>query len=568
MPPGEGSEPGLGGTLSSDAWQEPPGTTETPKSLPSPGKAAGVGEIDDKSDGIAVGGLDDRKAISDPAGPSRFQQGRERFREAAREFFEDGREELVDFAYYWFGALRFHNLHGEGVSEVKAKKGQSSEAAQAATLLGKKSAKEDLKAIKRDVRKAQFAKIKTPPRDVIKAGRQKGASRVRAHMDRDDTSRELEGLGWGGPPVKKKRKQAPSAKAQTELPILQQMQFELPPGLNKVTESITRQLTSEDPEAALGGALDVADEDRFYEEDGDAWEMYTQHVPIFILVQCTFVFLLYMWFYITEGKSVAGLESFWPGRTDLALQWDCEDYRAEVWRWITYQFSHGSFWHVAGNSALVILLGVPLEGFHGSRRVFLMFNCGVIGGALCYFVSDNHTRVVGMSGGVYALLGIHLGDILLNWRQKPFAKRELFFLIVLGIFDIMFAFFRKDSSTSHSAHFGGWIAGLISSIVLAENLVIEKGERLVQIGAVALGIGLTCFSLSWAMTWAPNTVFDPVRWCWARQVANETIFGDGLFHCVRCDNQACIDRWSAQGNIYDVSLRQCSNMGGFAVTDR
>ena len=28
------------------------------------------------------------------------------------------------------------------------------------------------------------------------------------------------------------------------------------------------------------------------------------------------------------------------------------------------------------------------------------------------------TQVVGMSGGAYALLGMQLGDVLLNWERK------------------------------------------------------------------------------------------------------------------------------------------------------
>lgn len=95
----------------------------------------------------------------------------------------------------------------------------------------------------------------------------------------------------------------------------------------------------------------------------------------------------------------------------------CEDLRAQVWRWWTYQFTHVGAVHVMMNAALNVVLGIPLELMHGSLRVALMFNIGVVGGAMCYSVNDAHTVVVGCSGGCYALIGTHIADLLMNWRS-------------------------------------------------------------------------------------------------------------------------------------------------------
>ena len=55
-----------------------------------------------------------------------------------------------------------------------------------------------------------------------------------------------------------------------------------------------------------------------------------------------------------------------------------------------------------------------------------MFELGVLGGAGCVCVFDSHARVVGMSGGAYALLGMQLGDVLLNWERKSAPYRWAF----------------------------------------------------------------------------------------------------------------------------------------------
>ena len=72
-------------------------------------------------------------------------------------------------------------------------------------------------------------------------------------------------------------------------------------------------------------------------------------------------------------------------------------------------------------------MGVP-EGFHGSRRMFFMFNVGVFGGACCVLVWDVHRPVVGMSAGMYALLGMHAADLILNWGQKKYRKAMMLLL--------------------------------------------------------------------------------------------------------------------------------------------
>mmetsp|Transcript_65889 Transcript_65889/g.190074 ORF Transcript_65889/g.190074 Transcript_65889/m.190074 type:complete len:363 (+) Transcript_65889:112-1200(+) len=94
-------------------------------------------------------------------------------------------------------------------------------------------------------------------------------------------------------------------------------------------------------------------------------------------------------------QTLAGLETAFPGRTDLRLATEsCEDLRGEVWRLWTYQFTHIGALHVMINCALNLVLGVPLEAMHGPWRTSVMFNMGVVGGALCYMVNDAHTRAL------------------------------------------------------------------------------------------------------------------------------------------------------------------------------
>merc|ERR1719401_546484 len=110
-----------------------------------------------------------------------------------------------------------------------------------------------------------------------------------------------------------------------------------------------------------------------------------------------------------------------PGWTDLRLAGSaCEDYRPQAWRWLTYQFTHGGALHALMNAFMLAMLGVPLEGLHGHLRILLMFNCGVLGGAASHVINDAHRPLVGCSGGVYALIGVHVAELAMNWSEKRF----------------------------------------------------------------------------------------------------------------------------------------------------
>merc|ERR1719424_1148857 len=81
----------------------------------------------------------------------------------------------------------------------------------------------------------------------------------------------------------------------------------------------------------------------------------TQTMPLFVVAQCLVVFMGWTYTAFRDGTEAGGLESLYPGWTDLALTQDCEDYRPQVYRWLSYQFSHANFTHVFTNSFLLLL---------------------------------------------------------------------------------------------------------------------------------------------------------------------------------------------------------------------
>lgn len=82
----------------------------------------------------------------------------------------------------------------------------------------------------------------------------------------------------------------------------------------------------------------------------------------------------------------------------------------QPWRYVTFQFLHADFIHIAVNMLGLYLLGTPLEREWGTRRfTWFYLSCGVAAG-LAYvligasFGLPRFAPIIGASGGVYAIV--------------------------------------------------------------------------------------------------------------------------------------------------------------------
>jgi membrane associated rhomboid family serine protease len=316
--------------------------------------------------------------------------------------------------------------------------------------------------------------------------------------------------------------------------------------------------------------------------------------PVFIISQCLICLVFFFAGTLYAGnlayidKTKAGLDSFYlfgyeyPA-FDMRLYTEtkddaCDSTRFQIWRWWTYQFSHIGISHVLTNVFLLVVLGIPMEGLHGSLKLFFMFQIGVIGGAWCCLANTIRYPVCGMSGGCYALFGMHLADLLLNWKHRMFRKLMLLFLMVVatGSF-VVYIYGNPDSeNVSNEAHLGGAIAGLCIATFIGQNIGrVTRLDRFFQTTAVLVAICCSSFSLYQGFQMPPKSIWDDTPgWCWLRQVWNPIVFNCARdatesecgFRCVFCGEQSCIDdairdfkptedrpSWQADMKIVDLS---------------
>ena len=154
----------------------------------------------------------------------------------------------------------------------------------------------------------------------------------------------------------------------------------------------------------------------------------------------------------------------------------------QVWRYITFQFLHGGFWHIGLNMLGLYMLGTPLEQYMGQRRfVWFYLSCGVVAGiayaamglALGPAKLPPDMPIIGASGGVYAIIlacAVRFPQFKLIFFLFPVPIRTAAVIIFGGMALLILSTLTGGQVTgafwSQVAHLGGavgaafWIWGL------------------------------------------------------------------------------------------------------------
>lgn len=185
----------------------------------------------------------------------------------------------------------------------------------------------------------------------------------------------------------------------------------------------------------------------------------------------------------TERFQVEG--GFWSARLSDALHGHASalpaDYPWAVPAWltpVTSAFLHAGLFHLAMNMLVLVVVGRMLEAALGTERFVLLYAAGIIGAAAVHYAIDPMATVpvVGASGAISALLAAYF---LLFSRRKPQAFGPVPGLVVhivwlaaawTGINLLsQLAFAGTALGIAIWAHIGGFIAGLVLAVPLAQS---------------------------------------------------------------------------------------------------
>ncbi len=140
----------------------------------------------------------------------------------------------------------------------------------------------------------------------------------------------------------------------------------------------------------------------------------------------------------------------------------------EVWRFFTYMFLHGGFFHIGFNMFALWMFGTQIESRWG-KRTFLIYYlvCG-LGGAITYGLFNlagmsAFIPMIGASGAVYGILlayGLTFPDaVILVGMIIPMKAK--YAVLLFGLIELMSTASHSAGNVANLAHLGGMITGFV-----------------------------------------------------------------------------------------------------------
>jgi membrane associated rhomboid family serine protease len=162
-----------------------------------------------------------------------------------------------------------------------------------------------------------------------------------------------------------------------------------------------------------------------------------------------------------------------------------------LWQLVTYQFLHGSFFHLFFNLFTLWMFGCDVEGILGSRRFLGFYLLSGIGAALFHLLFNAHTMVpvIGASGAIYAVLvafALYFPNrvitLLLFFVLPVEIKARYLVAIFIGISlfsGLSSTLFGASDGVAHLAHLGGALTGylLLRGGPTLRDLIFEIDKR-------------------------------------------------------------------------------------------
>lgn len=184
--------------------------------------------------------------------------------------------------------------------------------------------------------------------------------------------------------------------------------------------------------------------------------------------------LVYVLEFLCSGLVISGLPfKMWFMQHFALMPWDGlsvgfgQSFDFQPWQLLSYQFMHGSFWHIFFNMFMLWMFGLELEELWGSAK-FLVFYllCG-IGAGIAHMLMGMFlgqiAPAIGASGSIY---GLFFGFIMLGPNRRMIIFPIFIPLkakwIGLGMVAIsIIGGLSGSDGIAHFAHLGGGIMGAL-----------------------------------------------------------------------------------------------------------
>jgi membrane associated rhomboid family serine protease len=166
---------------------------------------------------------------------------------------------------------------------------------------------------------------------------------------------------------------------------------------------------------------------------------------------------------LTSGGTIGEWGEFEPGKVIFGLQ---------LWRFLTFQFLHGSFWHLLFNMWTLFYFGTIVEGRLGAKRYLAFYLiCGMCGAffylllwRLNFLNATAGEAMVGASAGIFGVLigVVHVAPrMAIRMLFPPLTLRIRTLAMIFIAIAVITILAKGQNAGGEAAHIGGALAGWV-----------------------------------------------------------------------------------------------------------
>ncbi len=162
----------------------------------------------------------------------------------------------------------------------------------------------------------------------------------------------------------------------------------------------------------------------------------------------------------------------------------------EIFRFLTYGLIHTDIFHLLMNVYALINLGNFMERIYGYQKFLITLATGIVMGALFVYVAQGNILLVGISAGLYAILGVLFVYLYeTGLIKQPQIQAQIWRMVMINIF-INFV-----PQVSVIGHLGGLVAGLLLGLGFSKSskLAHLKQHSLIALALAFVALGVLSF---------------------------------------------------------------------------
>lgn len=170
----------------------------------------------------------------------------------------------------------------------------------------------------------------------------------------------------------------------------------------------------------------------------------------------------------------------------------------EIWRFLTVGLVHISVFHLLINLMALMNLGTITEKIYGRARFTTILLGSIIIGSLFVYVGEGNSLTVGMSGGLYGLMGaLFVYTFETGMIKQPNVRSQFIRILTVNIIISLMP------GISLMGHLGGFVGGVLMGVIFTRNDAWDMLRKNTVIATLALVMALGYLGVI-------NTNFSPL----------------------------------------------------------